>query len=75
MQLSLILILSRLLSAVLGRFRVPRVVCEIISGILLGPTAFGNIPGFTENIFPEASITYLSLLANLGCAPDSSFPA
>ncbi|GAA6001834.1 uncharacterized protein JCM10292_005931 [Rhodotorula paludigena] len=65
-QLSLILILSRLLSAVLGRFRVPRVVCEIISGILLGPTAFGNIPGFTENIFPEASITYLSLLANLG---------
>ncbi|BGP45666.1 K(+)/H(+) antiporter [Rhodotorula kratochvilovae] len=65
-QLVLILALSRILAFFFGRFRVPRVVCEIVAGILLGPTAFGQIPGFTENIFPEASITYLNLISNLG---------
>ena len=37
-------------------------------GILLGPTAFGRIPGFTEHIFPSQSIPYLSLVANIGLA-------
>ena len=35
-------------------------------GILLGPTAFGRIPGFTEHIFPAESLSYLSLVANIG---------
>jgi hypothetical protein len=35
---------------------------------LLGPTAFGRIPGFTEHIFPSQSIPYLSLVANIGLA-------
>lgn len=35
-------------------------------GILLGPTAFGRIPGFTEHIFPSQSLPYLSLVANIG---------
>ena len=35
-------------------------------GILLGPTAFGRIPGFTEHIFPAQSLSYLSLVANIG---------
>ena len=33
---------------------------------MLGPTAFGRIPGFTEHIFPQDSIPYLSLVANIG---------
>jgi len=41
-------------------------VCEIVAGILLGPTAFGRVPGFTENIFPPESISYLTLISNLG---------
>jgi len=32
----------------------------------LGPTAFGRIPGFSEHIFPTESISYLSLVANIG---------
>ena len=31
-----------------------------------GPTALGRIPGFTENIFPSASLPYLSLVSNIG---------
>ncbi|KAK4699712.1 hypothetical protein P7C70_g6544, partial [Phenoliferia sp. Uapishka_3] len=48
------------------RIRQPRVVSEILGGILLGPTAFGDIPGFTKNIFPPASLSYLNLVATLG---------
>ncbi|GAA6003483.1 hypothetical protein JCM10207_000352 [Rhodosporidiobolus poonsookiae] len=65
-QLSLIIILARLLGVFFGKLRQPRVVSEILAGILLGPTAFGRIPGFTEHIFPQASITYLTLLSEVG---------
>jgi hypothetical protein len=39
---------------------------EIIGGVLLGPTAFGRIPGFTATIFPESSRTVLDTFANIG---------
>jgi Kef-type K+ transport system membrane component KefB len=44
----------------------PKVIAEVLGGILLGPTAFGRIPGFTEHIFPSDSRPYLSLTANIG---------
>ena len=39
---------------------------HFVGGILLGPTAFGRIPGFTDRIFPAQSRPYLSLVANIG---------
>lgn len=39
---------------------------HLVGGILLGPTAFGRIPGFTEHVFPIPSRPYLSLVANIG---------
>lgn len=33
---------------------------------MLGPTAFGRVPGFTANIFPKDSIPFLGLTANIG---------
>ena len=50
----------------LSKIRQPRVISEIIGGILLGPTAMGRIPGFTEAIFPTQSMANLNLVANLG---------
>ena len=46
--------------------RQPRVIAEVIGGILLGPSVFGRIPGFTEHIFPTASMPTLSMAANIG---------
>jgi Kef-type K+ transport system membrane component KefB len=46
--------------------RQPRVIAEVIGGILLGPTVMGRIPGFSDAIFPRASIPNLNLVANLG---------
>lgn len=33
---------------------------------MLGPSVFGRIPGFSDAIFPKASMPTLSLAANLG---------
>ncbi|KAF9445369.1 hypothetical protein P691DRAFT_777613 [Macrolepiota fuliginosa MF-IS2] len=65
-QIGIIVGTSTLLSLVLGRIRQPRVIAEIIGGIILGPSAFGRIPGFTKHIFPAESKPYLSLTANIG---------
>ncbi|KAL8277998.1 hypothetical protein RQP46_009630 [Phenoliferia psychrophenolica] len=65
-QTAVILGISRLLHVGLARIRQPRVISEILGGILLGPTAFGRIPGFTKNIFPTQSLPFLNLVATLG---------
>lgn len=58
--------MSQLLSLSLRKMHQPRVIAEVLGGILLGPTAFGRIPGFTEHIFPSQSMPYLSLAADIG---------
>jgi Kef-type K+ transport system membrane component KefB len=65
-QASIILIVCRALHYPLGFLRQPRVVGEVLGGILLGPSVIGRIPGFTDAIFPEDSIPNLSNVANLG---------
>ncbi|KIK24557.1 hypothetical protein PISMIDRAFT_10179 [Pisolithus microcarpus 441] len=65
-QVGIIIMMTQLLSLGLRKIKQPRVISEILGGILLGPTAFGRIPGFTNHIFPSASIPYLTLVANIG---------
>lgn len=65
-QAGIIIIFCRLLHYPLSKVRQPRVIAEIIGGILLGPSVLGRIPGFTNAIFPAASMPTLSLAANLG---------
>ncbi|GAA97261.1 uncharacterized protein L969DRAFT_44257 [Mixia osmundae IAM 14324] len=65
-QASFIIILSRILNIGLHKIRQPRVVADVIAGILLGPSVFGRIPHFTAHIFPPLSLPYLNLVANIG---------
>ncbi len=58
--------MTQLLALFLGRIRQPRVIAEVIGGVLLGPSVMGRIPGFTQTIFPTASMPVLNLTANLG---------
>ncbi|KAL0961524.1 hypothetical protein HGRIS_006464 [Hohenbuehelia grisea] len=58
--------MTQLLALGLRKMRQPKVIAEVLGGILLGPTAFGRIPGFTQHIFPQESRPYLSLVANIG---------
>ncbi|KAH7402555.1 K(+)/H(+) antiporter-like protein 1 [Pyrenochaeta sp. MPI-SDFR-AT-0127] len=65
-QAGIIIIFCRALNWPLSKIRQPRVISEIIGGIILGPSVMGRIPGFQESIFPAASMTNLNLVANLG---------
>ncbi|KIY45592.1 hypothetical protein FISHEDRAFT_66875 [Fistulina hepatica ATCC 64428] len=65
-QMGVIVAFSSLLALILRKIQQPRVIAEVLGGILLGPSAFGRIPGFTEHIFPSDSKPYLSLVADIG---------
>ncbi|GAT30834.1 K+/H+ antiporter [Aspergillus luchuensis] len=65
-QAGIIIIFCRLLHWPLSKIRQPRVIAEVIAGVILGPSVMGRIPGFTDTIFPTASIPNLNLVANLG---------
>jgi Kef-type K+ transport system membrane component KefB len=54
------------LSLGLSRIRQPRVIAEVIGGVLLGPTVMGRIPGFKDNIIPDAGMPLLALTSNIG---------
>jgi hypothetical protein len=65
-QLAIIMCTCQLLSLLLRKLKQPKVIAEVIGGIVLGPTLMGRVPGFTNHIFPPDSIPFLSLVANIG---------
>ena len=65
-QASIVIIFTRIIHFPLTYLRQPRVIAEVLTGIILGPSIMGRIPGFTDAIFPTTSIPAFSLAANLG---------
>lgn len=65
-QACLILATCNLLHIPFAKIRQPKVISEVIAGIILGPTAFGQIPNYMSTVFPSSSIPGLNLTANLG---------
>ncbi|ORY19814.1 K(+)/H(+) antiporter 1 [Clohesyomyces aquaticus] len=65
-QAGIIILFCRALHYPLSKLRQPRVIAEVIGGILLGPSVMGRIPGFTAAIFPPPAMPNLNLVANLG---------
>ncbi|QRV87778.1 Sodium/hydrogen exchanger family [Ceratobasidium sp. AG-Ba] len=65
-QLIIIIFMTQLLATILGKIKQPRVIAEVIGGVILGPTVMGRIPNFSKSIFPPESLPYLSLVATIG---------
>lgn len=76
LALALLALAAHGLGSAFARFRQPRVVGEILGGLLLGPTVLGLLPGVEHYLFPTSgatatvlgSINELGLLLLLFCA-------
>lgn len=66
-QISVILIASYSVGWLLGRFRQPQVVGEMVAGIMLGPSLLGWVaPDLSAALFPPASLGLLYSLSQIG---------
>ncbi|CAG8444746.1 3449_t:CDS:2 [Ambispora leptoticha] len=65
-QATIIICATRGLNFIASHFRQPRVISEVLGGIILGPSVLGRIPHFNETIFPTSSLPFLNLAASLG---------
>jgi Kef-type K+ transport system membrane component KefB len=62
-----VIVLARLLALVLDRFGQPRVIAEVVAGIVLGPSLLGMVwPSAMEFLFPSAVLPILAMVAQLG---------
>ncbi|KAL4373524.1 hypothetical protein AHAS_Ahas05G0090400 [Arachis hypogaea] len=66
LQICMVVLLTRLLAFLLKPLRQPRVIAEIVGGILLGPSVLGRSSAFLNAVFPSKSLTVLDTLANIG---------
>lgn len=66
LQICLVIVLTRGLAFLLRPLRQPRVIAEIIGGVILGPSVLGRNKQYLQVVFPPKSLTVLDTLANLG---------
>jgi Kef-type K+ transport system membrane component KefB len=66
-QILTILTAARLIGWLFRKIHQPRVIGEMVAGILLGPSLFGWLaPSLHSSLFPPASLGYLSSLSYVG---------
>ena len=62
-----VMLFARLCGSLMPRIRQPRVMGEVLAGILLGPTLFGALaPHLQSQIFASDIVPYIGVAANLG---------
>jgi Kef-type K+ transport system membrane component KefB len=65
-DIALVILVSSLLSVLARRCGQPVVVGQILTGVLLGPSLLGRLPGhLTAHLFPAAVLPSLNLLAQV----------
>ncbi|XP_057540955.1 cation/H(+) antiporter 20 [Amaranthus tricolor] len=65
-QTTLILVVTRLLAFAFKPLRQPKVIAEIVGGILLGPSVLGRNNEYMQAIFPRWSTPILESVASIG---------
>jgi Kef-type K+ transport system membrane component KefB len=67
LALVVIILVARVLGVAFQRLGQPRVIGEMIAGILLGPSFLGRVaPGISAHLFPSTILPFLSIIAQIG---------
>ena len=65
-QATIIVVISRLLGYGLGFVKVPRVISEVLTGILIGQTTFMRFESYRQELFSPKSLGLLRIAAEFG---------
>ena len=66
-QIAVVLLVCQFTGRLLGRIGQPRVMGEMLAGIMLGPSLFGWVaPGLSGALFPEESLGFVNVLSQIG---------
>ncbi|XP_047326046.1 cation/H(+) antiporter 15-like [Impatiens glandulifera] len=65
-QWMLVIILSRLMAFILKPLRQPRIMSELIGGLMVGPSFMGGGSKLGKHIFPPRSFLVFDTMANVG---------
>jgi Kef-type K+ transport system membrane component KefB len=66
-QITVILVVSRLVGHLFRKIRQPHVVGEMLAGIMLGPSLFGWLaPHLSASLFPPSNLYFLNAISQLG---------
>ncbi|KAG8078294.1 hypothetical protein GUJ93_ZPchr0007g3219 [Zizania palustris] len=66
LQVAVIVVTTRFLVLLLKPFRQPRVIAEILAGVVLGPSLMGQMGFWSTMVFPQRSLLTLETVAHLG---------
>ncbi|CAL4901343.1 unnamed protein product [Urochloa decumbens] len=66
LQTAIIVATTRLLVLLLKPIRQPRVIAEILAGVILGPSVMGQVEVWANTVFPLRSLLTLETVAHLG---------
>ncbi|KAL5227400.1 hypothetical protein ABZP36_015665 [Zizania latifolia] len=66
LQVTVIVVTTRFLVIVLKPFRQPRVIAEILAGVVLGPSVMGQVTAWSTMVFPQRSLLTLKTVVHLG---------
>src|ERR1022692_1817125 len=65
-DIALVLALSSLLGTAARRLGQPAVIGQILTGIVLGPSLLGRLPGhLTSHLFPSPVLPYLNVMSQV----------
>ncbi|HXV86342.1 MAG TPA: cation:proton antiporter [Gemmatimonadales bacterium] len=66
-QVAGILFAARIVGGAVGLIGQPRVIGEMLAGIMLGPSVLGALaPGVSQALFPPGSLGFISVLSQIG---------
>jgi Kef-type K+ transport system membrane component KefB len=67
LQMSIVLLVAVVCGRLARQLGQPRVIGEIVGGILIGPSVFGRFaPHLSADLFPQSSLAQLELLSTVG---------
>ncbi|XP_021719486.1 cation/H(+) antiporter 25-like [Chenopodium quinoa] len=66
LEMSMVLIISHILRVLLKPLKQPKVICDILAGIIIGPSVLGRSKTFADNVSPKSSNFVIENIGILG---------